>query len=813
MRALLRFILMGLAVGVLLLLSPRNHALSQGEDQVCGKFEVFVAPIGLGRFYYFFTPYGSTEQWVVEPILTDASGQEVNLESLDGKNVRFRGPVFSEFCEFPNSKCLARVVSYEVVSTCEPPSTPTLPPVPTRTPSPTFTPTPLPIPTSTPTPSPTPTPTPAVDVNEASTLLDTKRSLILQMEDVDIPTDLFPVVGVQAYNETEARNLLGYFDDLLELGLMTPEQLEALERWVLQEEVLSEILVDYTEVAATVTDVSADSIKTGMGMLFVSRPAWQTCARKAPFCGKLQRNVEKKMWSLLRNSGKLLARFTGPPEQREATVKVWDLMMRLVEQKFSEGEPLMDLLVDNSVQAAGTALMIQPYLTRSQEWIDKGVRTADVESGADDRWEITGTTEQAKLLLDGIVLKSGWAADDALSRHQDFEKATNLADVAEDVSDLAALSPLALMAKVVGVGVRLERLFIVNLPQIYANAKNMGCIEYLGMRAAEMAFDAAQPVEDCRYRESTIPSGNAGAVLVSYQSASAEQRLRSQLQGTTDEYRQALQALTQAAERGDLDAIVQSADRLMQADAEMENTLEAMQAVLLEHETLSERDLAFLSQMNAFSAANLVLYFAVAETLMAQQEGQEPQIALSKMAQSVLARLNDVEESAALADLTVPAGISVLMIRDVAARLTPEGQLEVAVTVSNIGTEDAQNVVVNLLMEGTKQEVQADIDAIAAGADADATLRLSPPPSASVFTVQLWSHDALVDFRTESIPLESVGATELTESIPAATPTVSQTTRARSQMLGGGWFWGVLLVAAVWSVAVFWFLARRKSGR
>lgn len=621
-----------------------------------------------------------------------------------------------------------------------------------------------------PTSPPTIVPTAALPSEEVRRWLGEKAALIAGLETVDIPTDLFSVPGVRAYNESAARELLNRLNAQLEQGTLTPEQLEALQRLTLQERALAQMLPAYTNVAASMSDTYADSIETALGVVFALRPGWNVCRSKIPFCGRLQEATEGTVWRLIRNGGKLAARTIGTaPDQRETGAKVWDLTVRLAENRLSEGRSLAELLMDDGIQAATTAVMIQPYLARTQGLIDKGVRTADLDLVTADRWAITGDTDRAALLIDELTRKANWEVQDALGRHTDFQSAADLARVAEDTADLATLSPLALMAKAVGLGARLEHLFIVNLPLIYLNSQNLECVEYLSTRAAEMAFDSAQPGEDCRYRQGMLPPGGGQIVLAAYHPAPATHPLRSPLQDEADDYRQAVQAFTQAVQAGDLDAAAQNLDRLLQAEELLKDTLDMMQAILLERDTLNQNDLALMDRGNAFAAASFALYLASAETLMAQQEGQQPQSDLSQTAQAALSSVDEIEQVVALVNLMPPADQPILVIQSVEAQITPDGQLQVDVKVINVGAGDASDVKVLLLAETMQGDSSADLGVLRGGEET-ATMLIIPVPTAPLFTVQVWNQGVLMDYQIESLPAVVATPTGIAPTVAPISP-------------------------------------------
>lgn len=661
--------------------------------------------------------------------------------------------------------------------------------------------------TATPTaaPTPTPIPTPSLDTDAARRWLDEKALLISELETVDIPTDLFTVPGVRAYDESAAHDLLSRLNAQLNQSKLTPEQLDDLARLAIEERALAKMLPAYTTIAASLTDTYGKSIQTALGVVFVLRPAWNFCRSKLPFCGDLQEATEKTVWRLIRNASKLAIRSIGPdPDQRETGAKVWDLTVRLAQDRLSHGQSLEDLLAENSVQAMGTTLMIQPYLSRTQRLVDKGVRTADLDSAASDRWTITGDTERASLLIGELSQKADWEKQDALDRYQDFQNAADLAEVAENVTDLAALSPATLLARAIGLGARLEHLFIINLPLIYLNSQNLSCVEYLSMRAAEMAFDSAQPSQDCHNRQGKLPHHDKQIILAAYQPAPATHRLRSRLQDEANDYRWAVETLTQSAQAGDLAAVALNIKQLQRAEESLGSTLDTMQAILMEHETLDQNDLGLIGESNAFATANFTLYLAIMETLMERQAGQQPQTDLSQIAHEAIESVNKIEQAATVVNLAPAAGKPVLVIHSVEAQITPDGQLQVDVGVSNVGTGDMPNTKVTLLIEGDQAGPPVSLGILNGGAETRTTLSI-PLPTASTFTVQVWSQGILVDFRLGKIPTKESASTEGSVTIaPTSTPSSQQR---------GGFCTGLFGPAAVPIMMLMWMRYQRKPNK
>ncbi|MBK9712776.1 MAG: hypothetical protein IPO81_15915 [Kouleothrix sp.] len=269
-----------------------------------------------------------------------------------------------------------------------------------------------------------------------------KATLIAHLESVDIPAGIFTVPGVSAYNEAAARSLLAHRQDQVDQGSLTPEQLEAFARLTVHERALSQMLPIYTSVAASLAETHIDIIRTSFGLLFVMQPAWNACQGTLPSCGPLQELSSRHLMTLARDASKLLARrATTEPGQQKNLVNAADLVARLVEDKLAGGQSLQELLLDKGAQFMLTTVMIGPYLGRTQQLLDRGVRTAELERPTDDRWPISGSTERAALNVEGLVTQADIHRQDALRRYQDFQQGADVTRVADDIAKLVTLSP------------------------------------------------------------------------------------------------------------------------------------------------------------------------------------------------------------------------------------------------------------------------------------------------------------------------------------------------------------------------------------
>lgn len=624
---------------------------------------------------------------------------------------------------------------------------PAAPPVPPTLPAPPPLP---PAPPTLPAAPPLPPAPPGVDRGQVEALLKEKEALIAGLQLVDIPTDLFPLVAVGAYDESAAKHLLGRTREELANGTLSQEQAEAFARLTLHEQALARLLPTYSNVAAYLTDTGASLVETGFGLYFSFKSAASRCPRFVPLCGRLPQATERLMLRIVTDFGRIWIRGAiREPQFEESGLKAWELMITLTEAQFAKGDSLLEVLKDYLAETAATTALVKLYVIRNQPLLEKGVRSADQAETDTDRWPITGTTDRAGLLLNEMLQKAVWEEDLARSRHEDWERYADVARFAEDIADLGRLSPLRALAVAAGLVVRSEEFAVATVMGL-AEYNNLVCIDYFTRRAAEMSFDSAQPGEDCRYRNSA--SGPRLVTWVAYHPADARLQPRlAALQAATDGYRTALQLLLQSVEGGDSLAAEQAYDQLLQADEDVARPLNEMGAILLAGEELDNAEANFLSTALSLHTRTLVICLAAAENLLAAHENAIPQVDLRAAVDRALVTLDLAEQQAAGLDLSLPPGLPVLLIPQAAASRTGGKDYDIVIDVANVGTAQASKV--ELALQGGGQELvpRQAIGDLAAGKTQAVTLSISEPASA-LFQVQAWQEGRLVDTYAGSLP-------------------------------------------------------------
>lgn len=576
--------------------------------------------------------------------------------------------------------------------------------------------------------------------DDATTWLEEKEALILHLEEMDIPTSLFTVPAVAAYNEAAAANLLGRVEEQHERGDLSQDQLEAFIRLTLQERAFSELLPAYTEVAATISDTSVDTVETAVGALFVAKPAWDRCRDRIPFCGRLQRSTERFAWRLISDMGRTVIRNLGAsPEARSTGVTFWDLIVNLVEDGFAGGHSLEDMLVDNAIEAAATATLVRLlYLEPTQQLLDDGVTTADLSWAGQKPFSIRGERVRAEMLVDSYVDQAVISKDAALQRHADFQAATDFIKLAEDVADMATLSPAALMAQSVAFWARMEHVFLINVPLTYLNYRDLDCISYLSHEVGRAVFVADEPFGSCQDRESSVPD-HAGA----YSKRAPQVSLAGQtlLAEEVEDYRTALAALVEATEANELSEIEHVLEQLEQAEVALADSLDELLASA--RHSASQSDEAFITAHRTFTTRQLSLYPALASVLMAREDEEDPLVNIRTVAEDITVQLEAVEQAAGALE-RLPPSEAVLVFGNIQAEVVAT-ETVVTVPIRNIGADNAEGMRVVVLGEDQQplaDEAAGDLDA---GAEMSIATNIPSDDPGSPLAVQLWVQDRLMD--------------------------------------------------------------------
>ena len=612
---------------------------------------------------------------------------------------------------------------------------------------------------------------PANDPDEARRWLDEKATLIRSLEKVDISTPLFSIPELNAYNEEAAKALLAQLEGELARDELTPTQLDAFARLTIQERGFAGMLPAYTTVSATLADTASDTIMTGLGLYSAMRPLWTKCSNATPLCGVIQAKAERLLLKLIRDSGRLfITGIVNDPDQRTANASAWDVTLRVVSQKLGDGEPLIQLALNEGIRAGMTAAMLRPYLDRSQGWMEKGIRSADLTNGTGDRYSFTGNTQRAGKLIKELQQSATWEMEAAYTRHQDFKKASNITKVVADIADLATLTPAAALAQVVAIGARAEDVIIVKLPLALMNYANLDCIAYLNAQVAEAAFDAQRPGTSCMTRDEAMGPASSQAQMISYPVVNVTTHRPRFLRQESDAYRAALDALVAAAQTGNAGQIEAALTRFDAAEQALSEDLSVTQLRLLRHTQVPEKGLTLLDSMTSFTSDNFLIYVSLAETLLTSQEGTPSQTDLAQITMSANQRLAKIQQAADELSETLSAPATPLATPDltiVSATSQPDGDgLALRVSLTNMGGTAAADIRVLVVDEQDQGQTFKDLSTLAAGQRAVLEGRW-PRPADRLLRLQVLVGERLMDSTVVGVP-------DL-QSTPIATATASPT--------------------------------------
>lgn len=649
-----------------------------------------------------------------------------------------------------------------------------------------------------------PTPTqPVVDPNEVRQWLHEKRLLTMSLENATIPTRIFEVPALRAYDESKSRAVVDQLSAQLDQSSMSLDQFERLKRLTIQERMMQQMLTPYIETSSAFSKTSIDLLKTVFSFKKRLYLVWEKC--DGFICGKLQEAANKVAWDLIQMMG---SQFIKSGVQNIGTFDqislAWETGILEVQRRVDNSSSPLDLLYDTGAEFAMTNLLIQPYLIRTQKFVDQGVNTV-MDPSQGDVFIISGDAERAIALTTELVQKARWESDLAVSRYNDFQNTADLAQMFLDLTDLASVANPLIAS--VNLWARVEKLFL-NTVSMGLSLDNMGCIEYLSSRGAEIAFNAAQPAEDCRYRKKLNlfldPTAKIATLLVSARKTA----LHTAFFQTSQVYQQTLQNLVAAVQGGDQPAIESALQQFIDSQKNLTISLQNIQTILGSHERLSPDDITAISQSIAFNANNLTIYLALAENLTAREANISPEADLEQISWQALSRLGTVEQAIQKVDLSLPAGKPIVVIRDPEFSASNDGMLSLRVSIQNIGETDATNLA--LILEGGPTSQTKNISLPAS--DVQTLTFDALPVDQALFTIRVYFGGEVVDFLVVSPPdqVSNLTAPSITLSVtPNETgvvgpqPTVASPLLSRSPLttsvivLGCTGVSGILLIFGV----------------
>ena len=395
-------------------------------------------------------------------------------------------------------------------------------------------------------------------------------------------------------------------------------------------------------------------------------------------------------------------------------------------------------------------------------------------------------------------------------RDADFKRALDVSQIATDLSDLATLSPLAVPARIVSIGARVERIVIVDLPQAWLTLGDLDCEEYLSKRAGALVFDPDQPEESCTNRSTSFTPSDSAHVLVSYRPKNAtELRIAQKFDDAKSKYAQNANAILDAARQNDVDRVNALLPQLDQATSAVTLNMDAARTLLLNQPRgLNAAEAQLLGHSDGFAVAHLEFLVALANCFV---NGASASADLTAAYENVLEQLDAYQVS--LVATSLPNSTTSTVLLGLPDARFAGGQASLQVPVANIGAgaSDALQIQVHSASEASSILAVTSLAALPPGGEETAYLGFTPAATShEFFVVDLMENGAIVDSKAFALDLTN---SNVKPPEPASSPNISPT-RANSSNAFIIVIMSVAVVAIAGAVG-FFILTRaapRKSG-
>lgn len=599
--------------------------------------------------------------------------------------------------------------------------------------------------TQTVTRTPTRTATSAVDFSLARMRVDQKRGIITRLGTLSIQTSLINIPIITRIDEGSSVALVNEIESQISAKTLTQAKLDAFHRLILQEQAVESLLPLYADASAQIAKPMADTIKAFMGFSSVLKRAISLC--KGQICVRAQTRLFDLMTKMLRDMvTDSIKQFPGDAFPKDTTAKIMDIAMRLVAVPLDRGQALGSLLVDNSVEFSISGLLVSSFVDQMQTGIDRGVNT--VRSAPNPGfYKITGSADRAAGMLNDLVQKASWADQSAQERYKSFNRASDLAGFAQDAASVfsMALFPPAVLINLVS---RAERIAL-NAVSTWGSLDDLNCINYLGKRAVEMAFDSQVPGEDCKYRKSSALPASGYHLAIVQQRTSPRSAPATFLQDV-EAYKSSLSELVKVASGGRSLDFEQALERFGAAEEALSRTMKRFNAQAVTAPDVTDFEVEMLAADKRFSLANVAIYISAVDLSTALSEGKQSQTKLVEPAQTALFALEDYIDAMERVNLIVPDGLPLITLENLAVnRAGSEINLEARVTNFGKGTARGVRLAVGDGERVLSTLVLADLDA---NQEAKLSKKITIPAGTGSLTVTLWLGEEAVDSRVVWLP-------------------------------------------------------------
>lgn len=642
---------------------------------------------------------------------------------------------------------------------------------------------------------------------------------ITQLEAITFPTKIFSStieIPNSDYDQQAARQLMLFWRTQIESDTLTPEQFDALTRFALVEQAMVDSRLAYAEIAAKMADLSVDVTKIPLeirGVLKQVRlPVRDACKLSPKICTEVLKEIDDLTWRVVEQAKQPLLHVL-PSDQREKASDFYDLAIAAERTRLTGSrDSLLEWFLDRGLTSTATAMLVKfHYQPVTQPVIAKSARTADLSAASADRWPITGALNWAENQLQLQVKHSQIDRDFVVADHEDTTLRTDNLKLAETVAALGTLSPFVVYAKATELSIKAGRgiaeLWIITKRY----APRINCVVYRSKRLGELSFNATPMLQTCPMDETAgVPSGPTSTFLVAYHPVPHLSSLHLRFLDASDQYRQAVQQLTQAVQARDVAQIETALTQLLAVSDAQQANIQTVGALLLAHETLSPDDLALLQQQDSLTANALALYLSTLETVAAQQANLAPQTDLTQIAQATLATVDQIEQIIPKVDLAPPTEHPLVLIRGVQTRVVGQ-QLQLEVTLANVGGVAVPDLRVDVAADGGAAVAPVLVGDLPLGGEQHATVLMPLPQAQSVVVRALHQETTLDTYLAdvpETAPNDSAAANLAPSPVPTTGPVEAAAPASTNQPII---LIGALMALLVLGLGGFWLV--RRSAR
>lgn len=558
---------------------------------------------------------------------------------------------------------------------------------------------------------------PSVSTISLDPLLERKRATVakLRQATVEIMSVPFPIA---AFDEQAAEGLIRRVDSQTEQGQLQPSQAESFARVALQEEVIAELLPLYASTAGDLAEIGTDIFAVVLAFNDAADAALSTCSRPghplSSACNSTRRMVLRRGFSLLDSLVQFTALSAGG-SGAEDLLSFWNVLSYGIGVQLETGKTVQEMLLDTAVKGAAARVLVGQYVDHIQLSLDQGIRSADpTYSGAQATWPTEGALARAEVHARSFPRQASNISQYAHSVHQDVLNTTHLAAAFADLADLATLSPWAAIAQAVKLSAQIMHI-LTDVYPAYLAVDSLTCTRHLSERAGPLVFNPDQPAPGCTVLSlGGRPSSGMTRQLTRDLQLALPEAMRLQVEGEIADYRTALEEVLLALPDGHAQDISDALASLERLDAKLfASTAQALR-ISSALAGASYQTLDAYEQANRSSADALQFYLLIAEYLVAPEDERS----IDEVEQAGSAVLTDLEIlEGALADsgeFEEPGALPV--IENIVPRAEPPAgdSADVSVAVRNVGTSDAQEVVVRIL-SGEGQETEGRISSLRPG--------------------------------------------------------------------------------------------------